>query len=264
MKNLQPFEFRNQHRAHNLNELITLSQQWTEDAIYHLNNAHFESWLAYIGRADVAAIAKVARELANDDKTKLESFLKNTTALLQLNTTSVSQPNNPVPSHQVVQGKQPKGQKQNDKPTPLKENILDSEIIEMVEGSLELVSLAMLCLSLVFLGLYVGNCVNDLLGAAHQSSLNRIPVILITIFLLFQVIKLGAKVSLSKSFPRLFFGLFSVIGLLIGLSWGDIWGDNGVVILFGYYLDLGSYILGASFGCIIGGFIGFLIDLARK
>jgi hypothetical protein len=51
-KTLEPFWFHSGEQATNLTELRTLCRKYPEEAVYHLNEGHFEEWLKYINKPD--------------------------------------------------------------------------------------------------------------------------------------------------------------------------------------------------------------------
>ena len=70
-----PFVFRNGQRASTVGDLAALCKQSPADAIYHLMGGHFEPWLSYIGRNDLAETARHARKSSGSDETRLRQFL---------------------------------------------------------------------------------------------------------------------------------------------------------------------------------------------
>jgi len=75
VKGTNPFIFRNGQKAYTVKDLIRLCLQSPVDATYHLVDGHFESWLTYIGRNDLANVARNARETSDSNEIRLKLFL---------------------------------------------------------------------------------------------------------------------------------------------------------------------------------------------
>lgn len=70
-----PFYFRNRLEAHSPEELVTLCEQYPDDAMFHLAGGHFEPWLTYIGRSDLALVAHVGSRKVTTWEEPLAKFL---------------------------------------------------------------------------------------------------------------------------------------------------------------------------------------------
>ena len=80
-----PFYFQSGNVASTVSDLIATSHEVPYDGAYHLAEGHFESWLYYIGRHDLAKIANIAVNMmfsngsseAENRKIRLNWFLDN-------------------------------------------------------------------------------------------------------------------------------------------------------------------------------------------
>jgi hypothetical protein len=70
-----PFVFRNGQKAYAVEDLARICREAPADALFHLLEGHFEPWLTYIGRDDLAQRAKSARLSSGSDETRLSAFL---------------------------------------------------------------------------------------------------------------------------------------------------------------------------------------------
>ncbi len=51
-KKLEPFRFHSGEEANTVTDLQKLCKKYPQEAEYHLNHGHFESWLNYIKKPD--------------------------------------------------------------------------------------------------------------------------------------------------------------------------------------------------------------------
>ena len=72
----EPFYFSNcGQAAHNVEDLADLCQQFSREAIDHLNQGHFESWLSYIGETSLASKTAAIRQSPITNEERLKQFL---------------------------------------------------------------------------------------------------------------------------------------------------------------------------------------------
>ena len=72
----RPFKFRNGQEASSLLELVELCRSSRNDALYHFEGGHFEPWLDYIERHDLAISCLDLREKNEGVEMGLDQFVK--------------------------------------------------------------------------------------------------------------------------------------------------------------------------------------------
>jgi hypothetical protein len=87
-----PFYFRNGKSAQTVEELVRVCEDAPTDALYHFTSGHFEPWLGYIGRPDLAKAAAQARQAGGMPIYNLVSFLDQTGVSRHRKTTAPAAP----------------------------------------------------------------------------------------------------------------------------------------------------------------------------
>jgi hypothetical protein len=70
-----PFQFRGGEQAGTLAQLVQLCESKPDDAVWHLEAGHFESWLRAMGYGDAAQAASLASRQAGTSQGRLKRFL---------------------------------------------------------------------------------------------------------------------------------------------------------------------------------------------
>ncbi len=76
VRSFNPFIFRNGQKAATATQLIDICRVYTEDAAFHLFGGHFEPWLQYIQRPDLAEIARQYAPWGDNPQAGLEGFIQ--------------------------------------------------------------------------------------------------------------------------------------------------------------------------------------------